>query len=295
MEHYLELIRRMHEARFDRRALLVNLGGGIVTDVGGFVAATYLRGVAYVNVPTTLLAQLDAAIGGKVAVNMPWAKNFVGAFAHPRAVFADPAVLATLDARQISAGAAEAIKVGIINDPDLFELLEAESEAVRSGQDARLLAEVVGRASEGKIALLAPDPYERNLRRALNLGHTYGHALEVETGYGQLLHGEAVAFGLAVAATVARRRGVCSRDTLERIFRVLRAYRLPPRLSRAHLLGACGRLEAIRLVRGRKLNFVLPLRIGAVEVVPEVEEGEIAAALHEIMAHPLLGDSVVAA
>jgi 3-dehydroquinate synthase len=290
--HYLSLIERLHQLHFDRRAVLVNLGGGIVTDVGGFVAASYMRGVAYVNVPTTLLAQLDAAIGGKVAVNMPWAKNFVGAFAHPRAVFCDPSLLATLNAREISAGVAEALKIGIIGDPYLFELLERESVAVRGGQDANLLGEVVARACEGKIAMLAGDPYERNLRRVLNLGHTFGHALEVQTRYEELLHGEAVGFGLAVATAVAYHRRLCSGNTLERIFRALDAYGLPPSAQRSDLLAACSRLEEIRLVRAGKLNFVLPVEVGRVEIVPEVSDDEIMAAVELIAAHPVIGRSV---
>jgi 3-dehydroquinate synthase len=291
-EHYLWLIEQLHALGFDRRALLVNLGGGIITDTGGFVAATYLRGVAYVNVPTTLLAQLDAAIGGKVAVNMPWAKNFVGAFAHPRAVFTDPAVLRTLPARELCAGVAEALKVAIIGDPDLFELLEAESQAVRRGEDAALLGEVVARSSEAKIAMLAPDPYEHNLRRVLNFGHTFGHALEVQTGYDRLRHGEAVGFGIAVATAVARRRGMCTRGTVDRIFQALRAYALPPCVPRSDLMATCGRLDAIRLVRGRRLNYVLPTAIGRVEILPELEEHEIPRAIDDIAAHPVLGDSV---
>jgi 3-dehydroquinate synthase len=291
-DYYLGLIEQLHQVQFDRRALLVNLGGGIITDVGGFLAATYMRGIACVNVPTTLLAQLDAAIGGKVAVNMPWAKNFVGAFAHPRAVFCDPAVLRTLSTREISAGVAEALKVAIIGDPQLFELLEHESERIRGGQDALVLGEVVARASEGKIAMLAPDPYERNLRRVLNLGHTFGHPLEVQTGYDRLLHGEAVGFGLAVATAVARRRRLCSRNTLDRIFRALDAYQLPPRVDRNDLLATCDRLHEIRLVRAGNLNFVLPREIGEVEIVAEVSNAEIAQALEDIAAHPVLGRCV---
>jgi 3-dehydroquinate synthase len=292
-DHYFDLIEQLHLRQFDRRALLINLGGGVVTDVGGFVAATYLRGVAYVNVPTTLLAQLDAAIGGKVAVNMPWAKNFVGAFAHPRAVYSDPALLRTLPVRELCAGVAEALKVGIIGDPDLFELLELESEAVCRGQDAGLLSEVVGRASEAKIVMLAPDPYEHNLRRVLNLGHTFGHALEVQTGYGRLLHGEAVGFGLAVATAIARRRGMCPRTTADRIYRALHSYGLPPRVPRGDLDATCGRLEAIRLVRGRRLNFVLPREIGRVEIVAELEDAEIPQALNDLARHSLIGECVV--
>jgi 3-dehydroquinate synthase len=291
-ECYLELIGRLRELSFDRRALLVNLGGGVVCDVGGFLAGTYMRGVAYVNVPTTLVAQLDAAIGGKVAVNMPWAKNFVGTFAHPRAVFCDPTALRTLPAREISAGVAEALKVAIIADPGLFELLETESAAVRERKNPQVLGEVVARAGELKVAMLAPDPYERNLRRVLNLGHTFGHALEVQTGYGQLLHGEAVGFGLAVATAVARRRGLCSRNTLERIYRALAAYGLPPRVARSDLFAATRRLEEIRLVRARRLNFVLPRAIGQVEIVAEVSDAEIAQALEDIAAHPIIGRAV---
>jgi 3-dehydroquinate synthase len=290
--HYLALIEELRRIHFDRRALLINLGGGIITDVGGFVAATYMRGVAYVNVPTTLLAQLDAAIGGKVAVNMPWAKNFLGAFAHPRAVFCDPGVLRTLSAREISAGVAEALKVAIIGDPDLFELLETESRAIAQGQDARILGEVVARASEGKIAMLAPDPYERDLRRVLNLGHTFGHALEVQTGFNQLLHGEAVAFGLAIATALARGRRSCPRTALQRIFQALHAYGLPPRVARSDLLATCSRLEEIRLVRGGKLNFVLPSEIGQVEIVAEVSDSEIVQAIEDIAAHPIIGGCV---
>ena len=293
-EHYLQLIERMHALKFDRRALLINLGGGIVTDVGGFVAATYLRGVAYVNVPTTLLGQLDAAIGGKVAVNMPWAKNFLGAFAHPRAVFSDPAVLRTLSEREIIAGVAEAMKVAIIGDPDLFELLTRESAEIRAGRNAQLLGDVVGRASEGKIAMLAPDPYERNLRRVLNFGHTFGHALEVQTSYELLLHGEAVGFGMAVATAVARRRGLCSRSVAERIYHALDLYDLPPSVARSDLLATCGRLDAIRLVRGRKLNFVLPREIGQVEIVTEVDDAEIIQAIEDIAEHPVIGRRVLA-
>jgi 3-dehydroquinate synthase len=291
-DHYLGLIEQLHQVRFDRRALLINLGGGIVTDVGGFLAATYMRGVAYVNVPTTLLAQLDAAIGGKVAVNMPWAKNFVGAFAHPRAVFCDPMVLKTLSTRELAAGVAEALKVAIIGDPQLFELLETESAGILSGQDARLLGEVVARSSEGKIAMLAPDPYERNLRRVLNLGHTFGHALEVQTGYDRLLHGEAVGFGLAVATAVSRRRGLCSRNTLDRIFEALDAYDLPPQVARSDLFATCSRMQEIRLVRGGNLNFVLPREVGEVEIVAEVSVAEVGQALEDIARHPILGRCV---
>jgi 3-dehydroquinate synthase len=281
-ERYLALVEELHRVRFDRRALLVNFGGGLVTDVGGFVAATYLRGVDYVNVPTTLLAQHDSAIGGKVAVNASWgAKNFLGAFHHPRAVYCDPCVLGTLPARDLSAGVAEAIKVALCGEPDLFRLLEREAPAVRA-RDPGVLERVVRLAAARKAALLAPDPYEIDLRRVLNLGHTVGHALEVEHGHEDLLHGEAVAFGIAIATAVGLERGLCSRLDARRILGLLAAYDLPPRIARGRVLGALDRLDDIRLVRGNRLNFVIPAGVHAVHIEPELTDGELGRALDHL-------------
>jgi 3-dehydroquinate synthase len=286
------LIQQMRERGFDRRALLVCLGGGLVTDVGGFLAATYMRGVAYVNVPTTLLAQHDSAIGGKVAVNTPWAKNFVGAFHHPRGVFSDPEVLGTLPDRDISAGVAEAIKVALCTDPELFGLLEEHVDAIRRQRDASVLTRVIRRASRGKIDLLDPDPYEVDLRRVLNLGHTFGHPLEVELAYQDLPHGEAVGFGIAVATAIAHARGVCDDGTRARIFRLLAAYGLPPRVPRTRLDRVCDRLDEIRLVRANALHFVLPERLGRVSIVPEIADREFAIALDSIAADLVLGSCI---
>jgi 3-dehydroquinate synthase len=280
---YLELVERLHAARFHRRGLLLNVGGGLVTDVGGFVAATYMRGVDYVNVPTTLLAQHDSAIGGKVAVNTPWAKNFLGAFCHPRAVYCDPAVLATLPARDLASGVAEAIKVALCGEPALFRLLEERSAAIR-GRDAAVLTEVVRRAAARKIAILARDPYEIDLRRVLNLGHTFGHALEAELAYADLLHGEAVAVGIAVATLVAAERGVCPRADARRILALLAAYDLPPRVPHERMLSALQRLDDIRLVRANQLNFVLPEGTHQVRVEPEIGDDELRRALGRLAA-----------
>lgn len=286
-----DVIERLHAHGFGRRSLLVNLGGGLVTDLGGFVAGVYLRGVPYVNVPTTLLAQHDSALGGKVAVNTPWAKNFVGAFHHPRAVYCDPEVLVTLGPRDLGAGVAEAIKVGVLAEPALFALLEASAGRV-GARDVGVLAEIVRRAAAAKLALLAPDPWEVDLARPLNLGHTFGHALEVELGYAHLRHGEAVAFGLAVATALAAARGVCPAGDAERILGVLDAYGLPPPVARRSLAGAGRRLGEIRLARGGRLNFVLPAGIGAFRIAPEVEDAEVAAAIEALAAHPRLGRAV---
>lgn len=288
MESYHTLIQELYRLRFDRRAVLVCLGGGVVSDVGGFVAATYMRGVAYVNVPTTLLAQNDAAIGGKVAVNMPWAKNFVGAFHHPKAVFCDPQVLATQDERNLAAGIAESIKVAICGDSDLFTLLEQNAQRVLKDRDPSALGQIVHASAHRKIVLLHPDPYEVDLRRVLNLGHSFGHALEVEMEFEGLLHGEAVAWGLVVATTISVMRGICSKLDADRIYALLLSYGLPPQLKKERLHKTCQRLQEIRLVRGQRLHFVLPTSISTVQIVPELEEGEIDQALEIIADHPLL-------
>jgi 3-dehydroquinate synthase len=277
-ERYLALVEQLHRIRFDRRALLVNLGGGLVLDLGGFVAATYLRGIDYVNLPTTLLAQHDGAVGGKVAVNLPHGKNLLGAFHHPRAVFCDPRVLATLSARDLSAGVAEAIKVALCGEPQLFQLLERDALAIRARAPAAL-TQLVRLAVARKVALLAPDPYEVDLRRVLNLGHTVGHALEAEHGFEGLLHGEAVAFGLAIATAVGLLRGWCARECAHRIFALLRAYDLPPVIPRARALGALRRLDDIRLVRANRLNFVIPTSTHSVVIEPELDDAELLRAL----------------
>ena len=292
IERFWSVIEALRAQGVDRRAVLVALGGGMVTDLGGFVAASYLRGIAYVNVPTTLLAQHDSAVGGKVAVNAPWAKNFVGAFHHPRAVFTDPSLLRTLGARDLSAGVAEAVKVAVLAEPALFDLLEAHVDDLLERRDTHVLTEVVRRATACKIALLAPDPYEVDLRRGLNLGHTYGHPIETEMEYVGLLHGEAVAFGIAVATLMSLRRGAVASADAERILELLRAYRLPPPIPRERLARACERMEDVRLVRGRALNFVLPTRVGAYQIVPEVGADEVPAAVEALSRHPTLGGCV---
>lgn len=293
LEQLQRLIGQLRELEIDRRGVLVCLGGGLVTDLGGFVASTYLRGVSYVNVPTTLIAQHDAAIGGKVAINMPWAKNFMGAFHHPRAVFVDPSLLRTLDDRNIGSGIAEAIKVAICGEPHLFQLLEQHVEAIREARSPEILAEVVGRAAEHKAALLAPDPYEVDLRRVLNLGHTFGHALETELAYRGILHGEAVAFGMALSTVIAQARALCAPDEAERILGLLHAYGLPPRVERKRLLECSAHLGALRLVRAQRLHLVIPTGTSSTTIVDDLREEELVAAVDTLSQHPLLGDRVI--
>jgi len=290
LAQFEQVIGALHSQSFDRRSVLVNLGGGTITDLGGYVAASYLRGVAYVNVPTTLLAQHDSGIGGKVAVNAPWAKNFIGAFHHPRAVLCDPGVLATLGDRDVRCGVAESIKVALCGAPGLFELLERQVDAVM-GRDPAVLEEVVRRSAEHKIALLTPDPYEIDLRRVLNLGHTFGHALEVELAYDDLQHGEAVGYGVALATLIAEESGECPVDDARRILDLIGRYGILAPVDPERLHAAAKRVDDVRLVRGGRLNYVLPTTVRSVEVVPELPDHRIHRAVDALVAHPLLAAS----
>ncbi|MFZ4517061.1 MAG: iron-containing alcohol dehydrogenase [Microthrixaceae bacterium] len=287
-----QVIGAMHEARFDRRSLLVNVGGGMITDLGGYAAASYMRSVAYVNVPTTLLAQHDSGIGGKVAVNAPWAKNFVGAFHHPEAVYCDPLVLGTLDGRDLRCGVSESLKVALCGAPGLFELLEQRRAEVLAAEPA-VVEEVVRRSAAHKLALLAPDPYEVDLRRALNLGHTLGHALESELAYGDVLHGEAVALGVAVATEMAMERGRCSRADGERILALIRDYGLVPPVPMDRVVASADRIDDIRLIRGGSLNYVLPTGLRSVEIVPDLPVAEVVAAARSLADRDALGAGVL--
>jgi 3-dehydroquinate synthase len=265
-----------------RRDVVVNLGGGVVCDLGGWVASAYMRGLPYVNVPTTLLAQVDGALGGKVAVNHPLAKNLLGAFHQPAAVVADVSFLRSTTRRHLAAGLAEAIKKAIIASPDYWEYIDAHAERVLAGEPAALEG-LVRAAAAIKTELVARDPYELDLRRPLNFGHTIGHPLETATGYGPLLHGEAVAFGMVVESRIAAARGLLDPAWLERVIALLRRCGLPTRASdlpvtvdTERLIGA---LEKVRLIRAGSLRYVLPQAIGTTVIADDVEEGEVRQAL----------------
>ncbi|GIX22437.1 MAG: 3-dehydroquinate synthase [Gammaproteobacteria bacterium] len=214
------------EAGFDRRCTLVALGGGVIGDLTGFVAATYQRGVAFLQCPTTLLAQVDSSVGGKTAVNHPRGKNMIGAFHQPKAVIADLDTLASLPAVEFSAGLAEVIKYGLIDDPDFFEWLEAELPALLDRRtDA--LAYAVARACADKARIVAADEREQGARALLNLGHTFGHAIETHMDYQGWLHGQAVGAGMVLAAGYSRHLGWIDDETVARIRRLIAAAGLP--------------------------------------------------------------------
>ena len=212
--------------RFSRSAHLVALGGGVIGDLTGFAAACYQRGIPFIQIPTTLLAQVDSSVGGKTAVNHPRGKNMIGAFHQPKCVIADMATLDTLLDRELSAGLAEVIKYGLIRDPDFFDWLEAHIDGLM-GRDPELLAQAVERSCLNKAQVVAADERESGERATLNLGHTFGHAVETGLGYGEVLHGEAVAIGMCQAADLSRRLGWLTEADVKRIEQLLARAGLP--------------------------------------------------------------------
>jgi 3-dehydroquinate synthase len=228
LDSFTAIINRLVDLEFHRDAALVALGGGVIGDIAGFAAASYQRGIDFVQAPTTLLAQVDSSVGGKTAVNHPRAKNMIGAFYQPRAVLADTATLATLPEREFSAGLAEVIKYGLIVDLAFFEWLETSVPALRQ-LDEQALPQAIRHCCEIKADIVAADEREAGKRALLNLGHTFGHALEAIGDYGQWLHGEAVAIGTSIAARVSHYLGMLSLAECERIDSLLRRAGLPVR------------------------------------------------------------------
>ncbi len=273
------LSEEMAAAGADRASLLVAFGGGIVGDVGGLLAAIYMRGIVFVQVPTTLLAQVDSSVGGKTGVNLAAGKNLVGAFHHPRAVFADTDLLGTLPERELRAGWMEVVKAGILGDAELFCFLEKNAKAL-AGAAARpeLLSEIVAWAVGIKAEIVGLDERESGPRMLLNLGHTVGHAIEAVTGYRALLHGEAVGWGMLAAIHLARGRGLVSAEEGERMARLIRRLgQLPPFTAEpGALLAATGKDKKNSAGTRR---FVLPTAIGAAAVVEDVTEAELLAAI----------------
>jgi 3-dehydroquinate synthase len=280
----------IHDACFMRRlergSLIVALGGGVVGDMAGFAAATWLRGIAVVQVPTTLLAMVDAAIGGKTGVNHPGGKNLIGAFHQPRLVLIDPATLATLPEREFRAGMAEVIKYGVIGDATLFSDLEAAAQrdpaqglASQQAVGAPLLQTLLERSAAAKAKVVAADEREGGLRAILNYGHTLGHVVETLCGYGTWLHGEAVAIGMVAAGELSLERGLWAAEDQRRQRAVIAAAGLPhswPDLDPDAVLSC---LQGDKKVRDGRVRFVLPTGIGTVEIRDDIDADAILAAL----------------
>jgi 3-dehydroquinate synthase len=259
----------------ERREALIALGGGVVGDMVGYAAASYLRGVPFVQVPTSLLAQVDAAIGGKTGINHAKGKNLIGAFYHPRLMLADPATLLTLPTRERTEGWAEIVKYGIILDAELFALLEDHADVLRafSHPPIALLSQIVARCIELKVRVIEEDEREQGRRAILNYGHTLAHALENVSGYGEWLHGEAVSLGMAAAAELARAAGLFSADDVIRQNRLLEALGLPVVYhGSVQAQDILAKIQLDKKVVGKRVRWIMPQRIGEVTVTPMPDE-----------------------
>ncbi len=271
MEQAEKVIGQAIKYGIDRESLLIALGGGVVGDLAGFVAAVYQRGIDFVQIPTTLLAQVDSSVGGKVAVNHPCGKNMIGAFHQPRAVVVDVRTLLTLRKREFAAGMAEVVKYGIILDREFFDYLENHVSEIEERNEV-VMEHIIKRCCELKAMVVEEDETEQGLRAILNLGHTFGHALETLTGYTSFLHGEAVAIGMVLACTLAHVLGQMSWQEMERVTRLLASLGLPvmcPPLDGESVLDAMYRDKK---TKGGKLRLVLPCGIGRAVVREDVDD-----------------------
>jgi 3-dehydroquinate synthase len=272
---------RLLEAGCDRTSTVIALGGGAVGDLAGFVAATYMRGIHFVQLPTTLLAQVDASIGGKTAIDHPRAKNLIGAFHQPRLVLVDPAVLGTLPDLQFRSGLAEVIKHGIVLDADYFKDLEGCLPAL-IGRDLPTLVRVVAGSCRIKADVVERDETEAELRHVLNYGHTIGHALEAVTNYGRWAHGEAVSLGIAAEARLAQRLGIAEAGTTERQVHLLSAVGLPVRGLAAAPAAVVEALARDKKARDGRVPFIFAPEIGAFRLVFDVPPAAVREVLEEL-------------
>jgi 3-dehydroquinate synthase len=283
--HLESLLDRLLDLRIERSTTLIALGGGVIGDLAGFAASVALRGIDFVQIPTTLLAQVDSSVGGKTGINTRRGKNLVGSFYQPRLVLADISALATLSTREFLAGYAEVVKYGLIGDAEFFAWLERNGAALVAG-DADARRHAVATSCRAKAATVAADEREEGARALLNFGHTFGHALEAETGFGpELLHGEAVALGMALAFELSARLGICAPEDAARVRRHFTAIGLPTSLPKS--AGRRWNAEALldhmardKKVRDGKISFILARGIGRAFVAGDVDP----AAVRELLA-----------
>ncbi|QIG47147.1 3-dehydroquinate synthase [Nordella sp. HKS 07] len=285
-KHLAETCDQLLAAGIERRDIVIALGGGVIGDLTGFAAAILRRGVDFIQIPTTLLAQVDSSVGGKTGINSPHGKNLIGAFHQPRAVLIDIALLDTLPKRELAAGYAEVAKYGLLGDAGFFSWLEANAQSLFAG-DAQSRIKAITKSCEMKARIVTEDETETGIRALLNLGHTFGHALEAATGYSsRLLHGEAVAVGMAQAFRFSERLGLCAKGLADRAEKHLRAAGLPTRLADipGDLPGPDKLLEIMRqdkkAVAG-KLTFILVRDIGEAFIARDIKESDVLAFLME--------------
>jgi 3-dehydroquinate synthase len=267
------------QSRCDRKTTLIALGGGVIGDLAGFAAATYQRGVPYLQIPTTLLSQVDSSVGGKTGINHPLGKNMIGAFYQPQVVIADTDTLTTLPSREFSAGLAEVIKYGLIRDLPFLEWLERQMDTLMA-RDPAALSEAIARSCVNKAEIVAQDERESGVRALLNFGHTFGHAIEAATGYGTWLHGEAVAAGMVLAARLSARLGYVGEAEVERIGSLLTRARLPTAAPEIAVDRFLQLMAVDKKVDAGKIRFVLLRSVGEAFVTGEVPES----LLREILA-----------
>lgn len=275
-----KLASAMVGAAADRRSVIIALGGGVVGDVAGFLASIFMRGIPVVQFPTTLVAQVDSAIGGKTGVNLVAGKNLIGTFHQPAAVLADPEVLKTLPEREFHSGLFEAMKYGVIRNPAIFEMMESHREAILS-RDGELLEQLIIECVKVKADVVSADEREGGERRILNFGHTIGHALESATKYRHFLHGEAVAWGMVAAAAIGREMGITDPVVAQRITTLVRAYGPLPqvKVSPRRVLKL---LQSDKKTVGGVPHFILAKSMGKVDVVNSVEDKTVLRAVAEI-------------
>lgn len=278
VETWYRIIDSLIAMKARRDASIIALGGGVVGDVSGFAAACYMRGIRFLQAPTTLLAQVDASVGGKTAVNHPSGKNLIGAFHQPAAVIIDTATLATLANREFAAGLAEVVKYGLIRDPDFFSWLEREAAAINA-RDEGAITHLIQRSVQTKAAIVGADEKEAGIRAILNLGHSFGHALETETEYSVFLHGEAVAIGMVTAAELSESRNICERGTADRIAGLLARFGLPVEYpAGVSIEGMYQALQLDKKATASGLRLILLERIGHAVVDHDSSQGDILAA-----------------
>lgn len=277
-----ELVDELLALKFERIDTVVTVGGGIVGDVGGFVASITLRGINLIQCPTSLLAQVDAAIGGKTGVNHDMGKNLVGCFYQPRAVICDISTLATLPERELFCGLAEVIKYGVIRDPQLFDYIETNKHSIRQAnvkEDSAIWTHLVAESARNKAEVVAQDVREAGLRETLNLGHTFGHAIETATNYNTYLHGEAVAIGMKLAADLSVELGICPAPDRDRLVRLMThlGYQLEIDADLARRMVPY--FASDKKVRHGKVRFMLPTKIGDARTVSDVPDNIMAKVL----------------
>jgi 3-dehydroquinate synthase len=274
MGYLMTIIDEAMKSKLDRRSVMIALGGGVIGDMTGFAAAIFQRGIRFVQVPTTLMAMVDSAVGGKTAVNHPLGKNMIGAFYQPEAVIIDTDVLNTLPDRELASGISEIIKYGLIRDAEFFEWLESNMDLLLA-RDPKVLAESIFKSCKNKAAVVEADEKEGGIRATLNLGHTFGHAIEAGMGYGTWLHGEAVSAGIAMATELSYKQNWISLELKERIIQLLKRARLPTTLTNLHSIADLGEKD----YQQRKHNLTPTTFLDLMSMDKKVADGQLSLVL----------------